>query len=347
MLSLTILSKSLSEDLFQYEFSETGELQKVRCNAAKTAKPGNSFCEYKNNTGLSFPNRFGSFLGPYTNAKEFKGKRLVLFCRGERPAPEVYSLVFTTYFLSFAASLPPKSKMDSKVEELSKFKHIPHPILTPEQEYTVTFDLTARAVSVSEQGGAPRVLLPSEYPEYLDSPLLRDYLSRYFPELDQNLPLGGEWAISNRFWLVAACQNWRALNSHDSYVNVFLFSGLRKNILNLNGKTQWEILGIDQAFFSDKWAPFLESTPNEFALLQRITKTHREDVPEILDTWERLAKLCGGLRRNQYTFFEYLNLYGDGDSDPKKIYEDISRRLKNGIQNTTALSAIIRSYPLP
>lgn len=339
---LTVLSST--GDFYRYDFSGAGVLQNVRY----VLKLEGCFYQYENDIRPPFPSCFNSLLGPYSHIQESKKEKPLMFYYGERLAPDVYSLVFTTYSLSFTTDVLPKDKMSPQVKKLAaQNRHIPYPILTPEQEYTVIFDLPARAVSVSEQGGAPKTLLPSEYHEYLDSNLLRNYLSLNFPDFDQKLPLAGTGHIlSERFRLVAACQNWKALKSDNSYINGFLWRGLCDNKLNTCGETVWEILGIDQAFFSDKWAPFLAPFSSEFASLQRITETRRKDIPEILNTWERLAKLCGGLRKNQYTFPKYLEFYYSGDSDPQKIYEDISHKLEHDIKNEATLSVMIHYYNL-
>lgn len=332
MPTLSVLTDTSDHNLIRYKFSKAGELEKIWRPFYRTDP--DYFYLYEYDIKLEFPKRLEAFSEPYTQIAEFGGKRLVLFCWGECPAPDVYSLVFTTYFLSFTAKPPPKRKMAKEAKEIDGGKHVPHPILKPEREYTVTFDLPAQSVLVSEQGGAPNVIQPNEYSKYFGTDVVDHYFSIYFPGLREKLPLfHGGYNLAAQFQAIAVFKNWRVLKDANEKINAFLWKEMLFNQCNPGGETVWEILGIDQIFFSDKWEPVTSSMisrVSKYAMLQWITETRRKDISEILDTWERLANLCGGVWKNSYTFPEYLNIYLlHPDRSPQKVYADICFELKN------------------
>lgn len=313
----------------EYLFSEVGELETVGIWHQNLETPLPFFKGYFPPDGSAF---FMDYLtGPFSyldyNPEE---KDPIVFFRNEHLAPDTYSITAVGYRVSFLDHSPPKDKMSVAAREFELPESTGCPALTVQFEYEMIFDLAARTFSILENGGQEKHVESCDYERYLNRSCIK-YAIEHFPALDKALPLfkrEGGWfnpiiETACRFRIVAECENWACLKELNSKAFPLVQFSVKKGLLNRNGKTAAEMLGICQDLLNPYWVRFIDcdALSDFLPAAQEFTK-HCENVLHALEDYDILTNILRlGSKRKKF-LTDYLSLF-KYEANPEKVFHTV------------------------
>lgn len=340
---LTLYAGSDSSRLwFRYQFSNTGALKKISIHNSLDTEGSRIPYIFATASDFVLPASSNNMTGPfsyiithgntvyYANGIEQNTEiKTVLFCEYINPAPEVYSINLAAYDILCEKTVPPVAKMDDNVKKPGVLDIVPCLSLKPKREYTLTFDFSAKTLSVAENGDQPKVIDPYDYSNYLSGKFAFDLIEE-FPALDKALPLYCESQVETydpgfRFNLVSKIKNYAVLKPlENEFFNANFAYSLDQGQLDVDGQTAEEILRIHGELLRPEWIACLEERTLNIGTFQTFTKVCK-DVPLALQNWLTLSENYGGLRRTRHLLRFYIQLFEY--NTPEKVYADILHRL--------------------